>query len=251
MTFLLAAVVFVGAGLFGMLGLSGAVVYVPLLSWWGFDFKTGAIPLSVLLGTATAFSASIAYLRAGLVNVRASGLIIITAVGGAPLGAAATRVVPAHILKMIFAVIVIFVAARIFSSSEPGSRRVVNGPLAALAGLAIGFLIGFSSGLLGVGGGFILLPTLMYLGYPTKEAVATSSTVVAFSTLAAFLSHIPDARFNLTMAALLVFSAVAGSGVGGAWAARSAKPLTLRLMAGTLLAVIATRLLYEAVISIP
>lgn len=251
MTFLLAAIVFVGAGLFGMLGLSGAVVYVPLLSWWGFDFKTGAIPMSVLLGSVTAFSASAAYFRAGLVNVGTSGLIILAAVGSAPLGAAATRVVPTHILKLLFAVIVIFVAFRIFRSRESESPRVMEGPLAIMAGLLIGFLIGFSSGLLGVGGGFILLPTLLYLGYPTKEAVATSSTVVAFSTLAAFFSHLPDARLDLNLAVLLVFAAIAGSGLGGIWAARSAKPLTLRLMAGSLLAVIAMRLLYEAVTFIP
>ncbi len=246
MSLILVAVVFLGAGVFGMLGLSGAVVYVPLLSWWGFDFKTGAIPLSLLLGSATALSATVAYLRAGLVHVRTSGATILTAVLGAPLGARAIRIVPTHTLKLLFATVVVFVAYRILRSKEPETGRPVRIEIATIAGLGLGLIVGFASGLLGVGGGFIMLPTLMHLGFPTKEAVATSSAVVGFSTLSGFLSHLPTAEFDPISATVLTVSVVVGSGLGGVWAAKVAKPLTLRLMAGTLLAVIAVRLLMEA-----
>ena len=244
MSLILVAVVFLGAGVFGMLGLSGAVVYVPLLSWWGFDFKTGAIPLSLLLGSATALSATVAYLRVGLVHVRTSGAIILTAVLGAPLGARAIRIVPTHTLKLLFATVVVFVAYRILRSKEPETGRPVKIEIATIAGL--GLIVGFASGLLGVGGGFIMLPTLMHLGFPTKEAVATSSAVVGFSTLSGFLSHLPTAEFDPLLATILTVSVIVGSGLGGFWASKVAKPLTLRLMAGTLLAIIAVRLLMEA-----
>ena len=250
MSLMLAAVVFLGAGLFGMLGLSGAVVYVPLLSWWGFNFKTGAIPLSLLLGSATALSAAVAYLRAGFVNLRISGATILTAVLGAPLGARAIRIVPTHTLKLLFAIVVVFVAYRILRSQEPEVGRPLKDSTATVVGLCLGLIIGFASGLLGVGGGFIMLPTLMHFGFTTKEAVATSSAVVGFSTLSGFLSHLPTAELDPVLAAVLTVSVVVGSGLGGIWASRVAKPATLRLMAGTLLAIIAVRLFAEALAGI-
>jgi len=246
LSLILVAIVFLGAGLFGMLGLSGAVVYVPLLSWWGFNFKTGAIPLSLLLGSATALSAAAAYFKAGFVHVRISGATILTAVLGAPLGARAIKIVPTHTLKLLFAIVVIFVAYRILKSKEPEVGRPLKPATATAVGLCLGLIIGFASGLLGVGGGFIMLPTLMHFGFPTKEAIATSSAVVGFSTLSGFLSHLPTAEFDPLLAAVLTVSVVVGSVFGGIWASKVAKPVTLRLMAGTLLAIIAVRLLFEA-----
>jgi hypothetical protein len=247
---MLVAVVFLGAGLFGMLGLSGAVVYVPLLSWWGFNFKTGALPLSLLLGSATALSAAVAYFRAGYVHLRISGATILTAVLGAPLGARAIRIVPTQTLKLLFAIVVIFVAYRILRGKEPEVGRPLKASTATVAGLCLGLIIGFASGLLGVGGGFIMLPTLMHFGFPTKEAVATSSAVVGFSTLSGFLSHLPTAELDPLLATVLTVSVVVGSGLGGIWASKVAKPATLRLMAGILLSIIAIRLFAEALAGI-
>ncbi|UCG38636.1 MAG: sulfite exporter TauE/SafE family protein, partial [bacterium] len=70
MLILLFPIVLFIAGLFGMMGLAGGVIYVPLLSWWGLDFATGAIPLSLLLGTATGLSASYTYMRGRFIHFR-------------------------------------------------------------------------------------------------------------------------------------------------------------------------------------
>ena len=54
-------VIFVLAFVFSMLGLGGAMLYIPVLHWFGFDFKSVAIPTGLLLNGITALSAAIYY----------------------------------------------------------------------------------------------------------------------------------------------------------------------------------------------
>lgn len=56
----------------------------------------------------------------------------------------------------------------------------------AIGGIVGGFA-GFMGGLLGLGGGFIIAPMRMEMGYPTKEAAATTAFIVTFSSFQVFL----------------------------------------------------------------
>jgi uncharacterized membrane protein YfcA len=70
-----------------MMGLGGAMLYIPVFHWFGFDFKSVAIPTGLLLNGITAFSATIYYVRAKMVNIKGSIPLIITSFLGAPTGA--------------------------------------------------------------------------------------------------------------------------------------------------------------------
>ncbi|PHS28463.1 MAG: hypothetical protein COA84_01365 [Robiginitomaculum sp.] len=84
-----------------------------------------------------------------------------------------------------------------------------------IVGVFTGLWIGFVAGLLGIGGGFIVAPLLMALGYPVKIAAGTTAMVSAFSSISGFSAHALQGHFPLVIvliggAAVLV-GALAGS----------------------------------------
>lgn len=189
--------VFVLAFVFSMLGLGGALLYIPMFNWFGYDFKSVAIPTGLFLNGLTALSASIYYLRAKMVDVKGAVPMIVTSFIGAPLGAVCTRWVPTHVLIVLFAIGMVVAGSRMWLTSgqaepkelAPFRRRAMT---TGIAGLFIGFL----AGLLGIGGGFLFVPILMALGYPTKQAAATSAFIVIFSSFSGFAGHAAEGHYH-------------------------------------------------------
>jgi uncharacterized membrane protein YfcA len=245
-TALLLLAVAAGAALFGAVGLGGGVLYVPLLSWWGMELRDQAVPASLLLGCITGAIPAAHCLRAGLVDRRAGALAAAGALAGAPLGAAAMWRVPVPLLKLLFALAVLATAARVLLTREPHPHERASAAATAAAAPAAGLLAGFAGSMLGVGGGFVMVPALLLLGFPTREAVATSALVVAFSALAGFLSHLPAARPEWPLLLLLGAAAAAGASLSGRFVARRARPLLLRRLVGGALLLVAARVAWEA-----
>jgi uncharacterized membrane protein YfcA len=80
--------------------------------------------------------------------------------------------------------------------------------------LGLGGGIGFLSGLLGVGGGFLLTPLLIFAGIPSSVAVATTSSHVTASSMSGALAQWRKGAIDLKMAAIMTVSGVAGTATG-------------------------------------
>lgn len=87
-------------------------------------------------------------------------------------------------------------------------------PINILLIVGIGAAIGFVSGLLGVGGGFLLTPLLIFIGIPTAVAVGTAAAQVVASSSSAALSFFRRGMVDLRLALVLVAGGTAGSAVG-------------------------------------
>lgn len=87
-------------------------------------------------------------------------------------------------------------------------------PVNALLIIAISGAIGFISGLVGVGGGFIMTPALIFLGIPPPIAVATQASQVTASSLSGVIAHARRRGLDLRMGLLLTIGGVAGSTLG-------------------------------------
>ena len=104
----------------------------------------------------------------------------------APVGAHTARFVPVHTLLVLFAAAVVIAAARmLLLARQPEPESVMSLTKRSVIGMFVGGLAGFMGGMLGLGGGFIIAPILMWMGYRTKEAAATTAFVVTFSPLSA------------------------------------------------------------------
>jgi uncharacterized membrane protein YfcA len=118
--------------------------------------------------------------------------------------------------------------------------------ISILPPLGVGFLVGVLAAILGVGGGFILAPAMVYLlGVPTRVMVGTSLFQIIF--LTAYVTFL-QATFNGTVDVVLALVLMAGGVVGarfGAGVARRLKAAQLRLMLALLVLGMAAKLAYD------
>jgi uncharacterized membrane protein YfcA len=99
-----------------------------------------------------------------------------------------------------------------------------------------GAMVGVLTGFLGVGGGFLLMPALVrFAKLPMGMAMGTSLAVIAFNSLAGFLSHAGEAKIQWAMTGVFVVMAVAGVLAGGVLAKRLPERLLKRVFGGLVL----------------
>lgn len=180
-------------------GAGGGILAVPLLVFGLHLTIMQAAPVGLIaVGAASAFGAVLG-LREGLVRYRAAALIGITGMVLAPLGVRLARLIPNQPLMVAFAIVLAWVSWRMFNQARNGAagstaqacaqlpcvlnpnegRLIWTMPCAwALAGT--GAVSGVLSGLLGVGGGFVIVPSLSrYTNLAMRSIFATSLAVIA------------------------------------------------------------------------
>jgi uncharacterized membrane protein YfcA len=118
--------------------------------------------------------------------------------------------------------------------------------ISALLPLGLGFLIGILSAILGVGGGFVLVPAMIYLlGMPTTVVIGTSNFQILFvAANVTFLQAVTNGTVDVVLALLLIVGGVIGAPIGARLAAKLPGVVLRGLMAVLILAV-AVELLTE------
>lgn len=166
----------------GLLGIGGGMLMVPfmtfLLSQRGIDGSL-AVKMAIATSMATILFTSLSSVRAhhkrgavrwDLVRGLAPGIVI----GGLAAGAGAFALLKGQWLALVFALFVGFSATQMLLDRKPRPSRQVPGPAGqAAAGTGIGFL----SGLVGAGGGFVSVPFMTWCNVPIHNAVATSAAL--------------------------------------------------------------------------
>ena len=240
------ALILILAFVFSMLGLGGAMLYIPMFHWFGFDFKSVAIPAGLLLNGITALSASIYYLRAKMVDVKGSVPLIISSFIGAPVGAYFTRLVPVDTLILLFAVSMVFAGGRmLLVSGKPDKETMMEIRCRIALMSAGGFFIGFIAGLLGVGGGFLFVPMMIAMGYKTKEAAATSAFVVVFSSFSGFAGHLAEGHYEWPLMIATTVAVIIGSQIGAKVMNEKMKAKWIKQMFAVVLLGVAVKLLWK------
>ncbi|HVB31175.1 MAG TPA: sulfite exporter TauE/SafE family protein [Gemmatimonadaceae bacterium] len=240
------AIVLAASFLFAMLGLGGGMVYVPVLKWAGFPVREVAIPLGLLLNGLNTLLALIPYARQRLVDWKGGSAMAAAALVMAPLGALSTRYVPVRLLLACFAGGVVVAALRtLIVARQPEPTEQMSLRRRWVIGGFVGGFAGFIGGMLGLGGGFIIAPILMWMGYRTKEAAATTAFVVTFSSFSGYLGHVAEGHFALVPTVIVVIAVLIGSQTGAiAMSTRMPPRLIKKIYALTLLA-IAVKLVAE------
>jgi uncharacterized membrane protein YfcA len=262
----------------GMFGVGGGFLITPLL------FLVG-IPPAVAVATsanqivASSFSALLAHLRRRTVDMWMGTILLIGGLLGSALGVMAFNFLKAQgqvdlLVKLCYVVFLGIVGGLMFWESVRAnwqartgvvrqrkrhgwvhslpfkSRFRVSGLyISVLPPIGVGLLVGLLSAIMGVGGGFILIPAMIYLlGMPTKVVIGTSTFQIIFLTAFTTLLHaITNQTVDVVLALLLIGGGVIGAQIGAQIGTRL-KPEMLRLLLAILVLGVCLQLAVDLVL---
>jgi len=246
---IVAIIIFAASFLFAMLGLGGGMVYVPALTWAGFDVKEVAIPLGLLLNGLNTLLALIPFARKKLVDWKGGAAMAVAALVLSPIGAFSAKYVPKDTLMILFAAVVVVAAIRmVWTAKKAEPETMMPFGKRSAYGAAIGAFAGFMGGLLGLGGGFIIAPFLMWMGYKTKEAAATTAFVVTVSSFSGYFGHVAGGHINWSITIPVIIAVIIGSQLGASYMSNKAKPTWVKQVYAVVLLAIAIKLILGVVL---
>jgi uncharacterized protein len=207
----------------GLLGGGGSVLAVPVLVYVLGQGVQEATTTSLLVVAAGALAGGLAHHREGRVCWLHAVTFTAGAVPGVFAGTAAADAVSAGVLIGGFAVVMLFAAAATWRNSngqrEPGAdRKQATCPPIRIARDAVaGLAIGFATGFFGVGGGFLIVPTLaVALALSMRLAVGTSLAIIAATSTIALIVHLLAGRSMDPGITAAMTAACAAGALGGA-----------------------------------
>lgn len=212
--FALAAVI--GLSL-GILGGGGSILTVPVFVYvLGFDPKL-AIAMSLPVVGSTSLIGAIGHWRAGNVNLKTAALFGVIAMVGAYIGARLAIFLTGALQLALLAIVMLAAAISMLRSARRDPARGATAGTEQRA-MALGFLlpvalaVGLLTGLVGIGGGFLVVPALVLLArVPMKQAVGTSLLVIAMNSASGFAGYV--GTVHVPWAFMAAFTAVAAAGI--------------------------------------
>jgi uncharacterized protein len=259
----------------GMFGVGGGFLTTPLLIFYGIP-PTVAAASAASQVTGASVSGVYAHLRRGGVDMKMGAVLVAGGVVGSLFGAIIFRALQASgqidvVIALLYVVLLGSIGGLMLreaiasvSASRSGTVRKSSGRrhhriIAALplrwrfygsglyispfAPFILGILTGILTMLLGVGGGFFLVPAMLFvLGMGTQVVVGTSLFQILFVSAAATMVHsLTTKAVDIVLAVLLLLGSVAGAQIG-ARLAQKAKPEYLRLALAVMVLAVAIRM---------
>jgi uncharacterized protein len=256
----------------GLFGSGGSIIAMPALMYLLHVEPKSAIAMSLGVVAVTATITALHNWRKGLVDTRIALVFGLFGVAGTFAGARLGLLTPVTIQLGLFALVMYAAAWRMLRPAKvaaaasggavnAGGGAVVNAGGAAaltdcrancaphLGHIALhGIGVGVLTGLVGVGGGFLIVPALVLLsGIPMKTAVGTSLAIVAAKSYAGFAGYMGGVPIDYAVMGGFTFVTVIGSFIGAHFSDRLSQA-TLKKAFAWFLVVVATYILFKSVL---
>jgi uncharacterized membrane protein YfcA len=268
----------------GLFGVGGGFLLTPLLILLGIPPPV-AVSSSANQVVGASISGVLAHWRRGNVDVKLGGLLIVGGVVGSSAGVALFKLLRSLgqvelTISLAYVLLLGSIGALMFVESLRAilKRRRRTGPggasgrgphrhtwahrlpwkmrfprsklyMSAYLPLGLGFLVGILSAIMGVGGGFVLIPAMIYLlGMPTSVVVGTSLLQVIFVTAnVTFLQAVQTQTVDVVLAVILLAGGVIGAQIGTRIGA-GLRGEQLRIILATLVLAVSLKVLYDLTI---
>lgn len=237
---------FLVALLYSSVGHGGATGYLALFALFGITNPKIA-PIALVLNIFVAGVSFLIFRQSGYFRFGVLLPFVVTSIPFAYLGASLK--VSTGIFSIILAILLFLAALRILLPKVATPVRKVNNPLSLwLYGIVIGAVLGFFSGMIGIGGGVFLSPVILLLGIADmRETASVSAGFIVLNSLSGLFSHL--ARGNVLLAPTLSLGAVVllGALLGSFLGARRISPRLLQIPLSLVLLVASFKLFLTAI----
>lgn len=219
----------------GALGSGGSIVTLPILVYVAGVSPKSAVGMSMAIVGGTSLFGSYFHWRRGNFVPKAALLFTVTGIVGAYLGSIGTHVVSSSVLMLIFSALMLVVGTQMAFGERPEASNAKCSPIRCIpAGFAVGLLTGF----LGVGGGFLIVPALVWFaGLDAKRAIGTSLGIIAVNSAAGLAGQLRYAQWDWGLTVEFVVCSLVGMGVGVSIAARAPEQALRRAFAAVVIGV--------------
>lgn len=243
-------VAFCGVGLLagflsGFFGIGGGTVIIPVLVLCGFTQKSAAAT-SLLAILPAAVAGVIAYLLSGAVHYPSAILLACGVIVGAQFGTMLLNKLSERVLQWIFVICLAVIGVQQFIG-EPS--RVAEFSLTPLTGILLvlfGILTGVLSGLVGIGGGIIIVPSLTFVFHASDLAArGTSLLVMIPGTISGTVRNHKNKLTNVPVSLIIGLCACATTAFGK-MAVEAITPKTASVLFGVYIAILIVRSVYVA-----
>jgi len=225
--------------IFSMGGAGSGVALIPILHFLGFDF-TVAKAVGLFAGASTTITSSIMNLKRKVVDFKFMIPIAIMMLIFAPIGAYSSQFMNKEIVKFLFMLLLFYSASMMMF----GKKKAMVQATARWVLFVVGGVVGFLSGLLGVGGGNILIPLLSILGFEPKKVAVTVSFVVPFSVLGSFFTYASFVQLDWILLLCIATSAIIGGYIGNYFMHFKLKQQDIKKLMALILYLLAFKLLF-------
>lgn len=261
--YIILLIVSIGIGIISsMIGIGGGSLIVPLLIL-GFGMQAHiAVGTSLLVILFTSISASLAYSLKKLIDFKISILLSCGTIPGVILGAYSTQYISSSWLIIIFAILLFIIAIRMLSEKKikltvsqgkhlfiikrnlvDCSGNIYTYYAKVLPGIVLSGIAGFTSGLLGIGGGIVMVPTLVLIvGMPILLSIAGSMFIICLTSFSGLSIHLLLGHIYLQYAIALCIGTTVGAQVGP-YFARRLKPVILTKLFSLTIIILSIRML--------
>jgi uncharacterized protein len=208
----------------GLLGSGGSILTVPVLVYLVGQDEKVAIAGSLFIVGSIALAGSLQFIRAGFINWRSVATFGLPGMAGTYLGAALAAYVSGLTQLALFAVVMLLASYLMLRPIKLTEGSHTPRAMWKIAG--DGLVVGIITGLVGVGGGFLIVPALVLLGgLSMHHAVATSLVIIALKSFSGFYKYLDvlseqDLSRDWPVLWLITVLGIAGSIVGSRLARR-------------------------------
>ena len=199
--------------LLGILGGGGSILTVPALVYGAGIAPKSAIAMSLAVVGVTSAVGGVWQWRRGKVQSRVALLFGLSAMAGALIGARLAVLLRGDVQLLLLAAVMVAAAVGMLRGSTVStqdSRRPAAAARPVLLG-ATGVAVGIMTGIVGIGGGFLIVPALTLLaGLPMADAVGTSLVIITMNSAAGFVGTAGHVAVPWQATATVIFGAILG-----------------------------------------
>ena len=241
--YIIAAISFVASFIFALGGVGTALVMVPILVSFGIPLNI-AKSVSLFNNGTSMISASISNFRNGRLDLKFSIPFIISSVLFAIVGAYISKFFPTHTILLIFVVFLIVSGfIFLFLGKKDDAVYREDSPFALL--FLVGSFAGVLAGLIGIGGGSIISPIMLMLGFNPKKTTTVTAFVIPFSSFSAFLTYWVMGSVDWVLIGIVSVAGIAGATLGTSFMHKRLNPKAVKKVLAFILLGMAIKLIYQ------